>query len=178
MNKAHFNTKIWTDLRQKWLKLDAEGHTLKVDFNIMKDPEDASQDLAMDVAQNIDGEWLVQTVQRQAGEARRLLGLEGLEPGQLIMLARQLISSLADEGTDELHLFLKRISPETSEIHGHVVSLTGEKIGLRTNYQHYYVLNELLEQTARARQKQYSELRVHRSKADSGKIFFEVVPIQ
>lgn len=176
MNNANFDTEIWTDLREKWLKLDAEGHTLKVDFNILKDPEDASQALAMDVAQNIDGEWLVQTVQRQTGEARRLLGLEGLEPGQLIALARQLVNSLTEQGTDELHLFLKRIAPESSEIHAYVVSKTGERISLRTNYQHYYVLNELLEQTAHVRQKQYSAMQVHRSSGEQGKVSFEIVP--
>lgn len=176
MNKTQFNTEIWTALREKWLKLDAEGHAVKINFNILKDPNAASEDLAIDVAQNINGEWLVQTVQRQTGEARRLLGIEGLEPIQLIALARQLINSLTDQETDELHLFLKRISPESSEIHGHVMSKTGEKISLRTNYQHYYVLNELLEQTAQARQKQYSELQVHRSRAAQGKISFQIIP--
>ena len=47
-----------------------------------------------------------------------------------------------------MHLFLKWVSPASAEVHGYVLSKNGEKISLRTNYQHYYVLNEILEQTS------------------------------
>ena len=178
MDTQQYNTELWTALREKWVQLDAEGHKIKVDFNILKDPQDEKKDLAIDVAQNIDGEWVVQTVQQQPREAYPVLGIEGLGTAELLALARGLVGSLTETipGTEaeETHLVMKRIAPESAEISGYVVSKTGEKVSLRTNYQHYYVLNEILEQTSYSRQKRYSELQVHRNQGDE--ITFRVVP--
>lgn len=177
------NTEIWTALRQKWARLDAEGHNVKVEFNILKDPKDETKDLAIDVSQNIDGEWVVQTVQRQAQEAYPVIGIEGLVLDELINLAGQVVNSVTQPITgqatydDEMHLFMKRISPETSEIYGHVISKTGEKVGIRTNCQHYYVLNEILEQTSTIRQEEYAGLEVHRNRGDDGRIFFHFISV-
>jgi len=182
MNNPGLKEEIWTDLRQKWAGLVDEGHTVKVEFNILKDPKDETRDLAIDVAQNIDGEWVVQTVQRQARGAYAVIGIGGLGLDQLITLAGQVVNSVTEpvtgQGTydDEMHLFMKRNSPETSEIYGHIISKTGEKVGVRANYQHYYVLNEILEQTSKIMKEEYSEIQLHRNKDDFGRLYFRFIP--
>jgi hypothetical protein len=182
MNNPGLKEEIWTDLRQKWAGLVDEGHTVKVEFNILKDPKDENRDLAIDVAQYIDGEWVVQTVQRQAREAYAVIGIEGLMLDQLINLAGHVVDSITEPITsretydDEMHLFMKHISPETSEIYGYVISETGEKIGVRPNYQHYYVINEILEQISKIMKEKYREIQLHRSKEDYGGLYFRFVP--
>ena len=182
MNNPGLKEEIWTDLRQKWAGLVAKGHTVKVEFNILKDPKDETRDLAIDVAQNIDGEWVVQTVQRQARGAYAVIGIEGLMLDQLINLAGHVVGFVTEPITgretydDEIHLFMKSISTETSEVYGHVISKTGKKMGVRANYQHYYVLNEILEQTSKIMKEEYSEIQLHRNKDDFGRLYFRFVP--
>ena len=177
MNEPEMNKEVWIALRQKWAALDAGGHTVKVEFNILKDPQDPARDLAIDVAQKIDGEWVVQTVQRQPGEAYPVLGIEGLGLEQLADVAGQAVTSVSEPVTgqktfaEELHLLMKRISPESAEISGHIISKTGEKIGVRANYQHYYVLNAVLERMSLITREEYSGLELHRDKGD-GRVYF------
>src|SRR4030066_2115819 len=95
-NLQQLDMEIWTTLRQKWATLSAEGHTVKVEFNILKDPKDETRDLAIDVAQYIDGEWVVQTVQRQAQEAYAVMGIEGLMLDQLINLAGHVVGFVTE----------------------------------------------------------------------------------
>ncbi len=181
MNNPGLKEEVWTALHQKWATLVDQGHTLKVEFKILKDPHDEAKALAIDVAQNVDGEWVVQTVQRQVQEAYPAIGIEGLGLDRLINLASDVVDSVTKPITgretydDEMHLFMKRISPESSEIYGHIISKAGEKVGVRSNYQHYYVLNEILEQIAKIMREEYSELQVHRDKDDYGKIYFRFV---
>jgi len=77
---------------------------------------------------------------------------------------------------DEMHLFMKRISPAISEMHGHVISKNGEKLNIRTNYKHYYVINEILEQISKIMGEEYAEIQLHRNKDDHGRIYFQFVP--
>jgi hypothetical protein len=180
MNNPGIKEEIWLALRKKWDGLVADGHKLKVEFNILTGPADP-QTLAIDVAQNIDGEWFVQTVQRQVKEAHQMLGIEGMELDQLINLTDRVVDSVTEPITgrktydDEMHIFMKRISPETSEIHGHVISKKGEKIGIRASYRHYYVINEILEQISRIMKEEYTEIQLHRNKDDNGRIYYRFV---
>jgi len=182
VNNPGLTEEIWNTLRQKWATLVAEGHTVKVEFNILYDPANASKAFAIDVAQNIDGEWVVQTVQRQMQEAYPVLEIDGKGLDQLVNIAAHVVNSVtepiakqeADDG--EMHIFMKRISPETSEVYGLVISKTGEKIGIRTNYQHYYVINEIMEQISKIMKEEYAEIQLHRNKDDLGRIYFRFVP--
>jgi len=182
MNNPGLNEELWNALRKKWAALVAEGHTLKIEFNILNDPANASKALAIDVAQNIDGEWVVQTVQRQMQEAYTLLEIDGKGLDQLVSIAAHVVNSVTEpitkqEADDaEIHIIMKRISPETSEIHGHVISKTGEKIGIRANYRHYYVINEISEQISKIMKEEYTEIQLHRNKDDLGRIYFRFVP--
>ena len=113
------------------------------------------------MAQNINGEWVVQTVQFQAREAYPVIGIEGLSLDQLVNLAAHVMNSVTvpitgeETNDDEMQLVMKYISPETGEMYGHVTSKAGERIGIRTNYQHYYVINEILEQKSKIMKKEY-----------------------
>ena len=181
MNNPGIKDEIWLALRRKWDRLVAEGHTLKVEFNILTDPKDESRAFAIDVAQNIDGEWVVQTVQRQVQEAYPVIGIEGAGLNQMFYLADRAVNSVTEPTTgretyeDEMHIFMRRISPESSEIHGHVVSKTGEKVGIRASYRHYYVINEILEQIAKIMKEEYTEIQLHRNKDDAGRIYYRFV---
>ena len=179
MNNPHINTEIWTELRKKWASLE---NISKVEFNVLRDPEDLSRELAIDVAQNINGEWVVQTVQFQAREAYPVIGIEGLSLDQLVNLAAHVMNSVTvpitgeETNNDEMHFVMKYISPETGEMYGHVISKAGERIGIRANYQHYYVINEILEQKSKIMKKEYSEVHIHRKKNDSDRLHFQFIP--
>ncbi len=77
---------------------------------------------------------------------------------------------------DEMQLVMKYISPETGEMYGHVTSKAGERIGIRANYQHYYVINEILEQKSKIMKKEYSEVHIHRKKNDLDRLHFQFIP--
>jgi len=181
MDNPGLKEETWLALRRKWDRLVTEGHTLKVEFNILTDSKDESKALAIDVAQNIDGEWHVQTVQRQVQEAYPVVGIEGTGLNKLIYLAERAVNSvtkpITGQGTydDEMHIFMKHVSPETSEIHGYIISKTGEKIGICSTYQHYYVINEILEQISKIMKEEYAEIQLHRDKDDHGRIYFRFV---
>lgn len=183
MDDPGIKEEIWLALRQKWDRLVAEGHAVKVEFNILTDPQDEATALAIDVAQNIDGEWIVQTVQKQVQEGYSVVGIEGMVLDQLLSLAKEIVASVTipitgcETHDEELHLFMKRISSETSEIHGYVITKNGEKIGVRTNYRHYYVINEILEQTSKAMKEEYAEIQLHRDKEDPGRIYYRFVQV-
>lgn len=182
MNNPGIREDVWSDLRQKWDALLSEGHQVKVEFKIIRDPEDKSRTLAIDVAQNIDNDWYVQTVQHKAGEAYQAVGIEGFTLNPLLYTVGEVVNSLTEPITghatfdDEMHVFMKRISPENAEISGHIISESGEKIGIRANYRHYYVINALLEEVSRIMKEEYSEIQLHRQKDDNGRIYFRFVP--
>ena len=181
MNNPGIRDEIWSALREKWAALDKDGHVLRVDFNILKAHEADAEVLAIDVAQNIDGAWHVQTVQHKAREGYASMGIDGLGLDSLIYITSQAVNSVTEpvigkkSFDDEMHLFMKRISLDSSEITGYVVSAKGEKISVRANYHHYYLMNEILEQITGILKEQYSEIQLHRNKNDYGRIYFGFV---
>ncbi len=80
MNNPGIKEEVWYALNQKWKRLTNDGHIVKVEFNILVNPIE-NEALAIDVAQNIDNEWIVQTVQRQAGEAYPFLKIKDARTG-------------------------------------------------------------------------------------------------
>lgn len=181
MDNPGIKEDVWSALRQKWATLVSDGHKVEVEFKLIKHPEDKSRTLAIDVAQNIDNEWHVQTVQHKAREAYGTVGIEGFTLNALLYTAEQVVNSLTEpitgHGTvdDEMHVFMKRISPESAEIYGHVISKSGETIGVRADYRHYYVINALLEEVSKVMKEEYSEIQLHRQKDDYGRIYFRFV---
>lgn len=111
MNNPGIKEDIWIVLNQKWDQLTSEGHTVKVEFKILQS-SDRSKTLAIDVAQNIDGEWVVQTDQHQAQEAYPAIGIEGFGLDQLINTASRVVNSVTEPITghktyDEMHIYMK-----------------------------------------------------------------------
>ena len=166
-NNPGLQDEIWTALREKWTPRDAEGHTIKVDFQLLNDPANATNVLAIDVAQKVDGEWVVQT-----GAAPTQRGLwpaadRRAEPGAIDsnLPHRRSIPSLGSGWRGGVQRgsasFPEMDFPGEREVHGYVLSKSGEKIILRTNYQHYYVLNEILEQTSQLHGERYSGLEAY-----------------
>ena len=180
MNNPGIKEDMWTILNQKWGRLISEGHTVNVEFKLLQGP-DQSKTLAIDVVQNIDGEWVVQTVQHQAQEAYPAIGIEGFGLDQLINIASRVVDSVTEPITghktydDEMHIYMKRISPETSELYGHIISEKGERIAIRSDYRHYYVINEMLEQISKIMREEYAEIQLHRNKDDQGRIYYRFV---
>ena len=79
MNNPGIDLEIWKQLREKWARLDARGDRIKVDFNLLADPQDEKNILAIDVIQHInDREIVVETVQHIPGEAYGVLGIAEL----------------------------------------------------------------------------------------------------
>jgi hypothetical protein len=183
MNNPGLKEEIWHALNQKWKRLVNDGHVVKVEFNILLNPIE-NEPLAIDVVQSIDHEWIVQTVQRQAGEAYQFLKIDNIGLDQLLGMLKQAVNSVSDPVTnhktkvnEEMHIYMKRISPETSEVYGHVIVNNGEKIAIRTNYQHYYLLEAMLERTTNIMREDYSEIQLHRSRDNYGNVNYKFVPV-
>jgi hypothetical protein len=181
MNNPGVQEEIWIALRQKWSTLVAEGHSVEVKINVIKDPQNEAKALAIDVVQKIDNEWYVQTVQSKIQEAYSAIGIEGVRLNQLIDIASRVIDSVTkpvigcETFDDEMHIFMRHISPMTSELHGYVISKIGERIEVRTNYQHYYVINEILNQISEIMNEEYTEIQLHRNKDDDGRIYIKFI---
>ncbi len=78
MNNPGMDFEIWEQLRKKWIDLDAKGHELKIDFQLIADPIEEHNILAIDVIQYIDGKPVTETVQHNLDEVYGALGI-GLE---------------------------------------------------------------------------------------------------
>ena len=147
MNNPGMDFEIWKQLRQKWTDLDAAGHKLKVDFQLVSHPKEKDNILAIDVVQHIDGKPVTETVQRRAGEAYAVLGIAGLTMEQLVEVYKGMIKQLHSEAKLEdidVTVTMKPTSPTSGELSGLlVVPDAPVQSPVLLNYQHYYVLNAL-----------------------------------
>src|SRR5688572_19047381 len=78
MNNPGIDLAIWKRLRKRWTELEKAGYKLKVDFHLLADVDDENNILAIDVIQNVDSEVIIETVERNSGEADTMLGIAGL----------------------------------------------------------------------------------------------------
>jgi hypothetical protein len=163
MNNPGMDFEIFKQLRQKWTDLDAQGHTLKVDFQLVAHPTEKDNILAIDVVQHIDGKPVTETVQRKAGEAYAVLGIAGLSMEQLVDVYKGMLKELhsqADLGDISLTVTMKPTSPTSGEVSG-LLAMPGapEQSPVPVNYQHYYVLNALRDRMIETRGECWSEVR-------------------
>jgi hypothetical protein len=121
-------------------------------------------------------------VLNQADKVKQLIEIEGKLLDDLMPMMNRLVTTVTKPITgwetydsDELHLFMRRISPEIGEMHGYVINSKGEKIGVRTNYRHYCVANEILEQVSRITHEEYAEIHLYREKDDLGRVCYRFV---
>ena len=147
MNNPGIDLERWAQLRAKWTELDAQGHTIKVDFQLVAHPQDQKDILSIDVVQHIDGEPVTETVQRRAGEAYAVLGIAGSSTEQLVGVYKEMLKQLQGAaGRREMDLVVS-MSP-TSAASGEVRAYlqqpgAAERAPLQVDYRHYYVLNAL-----------------------------------
>jgi hypothetical protein len=147
MNNPGMDFEIWKQLKKKWTDLDAKGHRLKIDFQLIAHPKEEDNVLAIDVVQHIDGKPVTETVQRTVGEAYAPLGIAGLSLERLVEVYKGMMQELRSQSE------LKDIAVTVTMVP--TSSTSGELRGLlevpdapvqspvQVNYQHYYVLNAL-----------------------------------
>ena len=149
MNNPGMDFEIWKQLRKKWTDLDAAGHKIKVDFNLIADPNDEKNILVIDVIQQIDDKPVTETVQRKAGEAYATLGIDGLSMERLVQVFKGMMKQLykqAQYKDMELSVSMAPTSPTSGEVQG-VLAMSDAPVQsyLPVNYRYYYVLNALRE---------------------------------
>ena len=170
MNNPGIDLDVWKQLREKWTDLDASGRQLKIEFKLIADPDDKNKVLVIDVIQHIDGEPVTETVQRSAGEAYAILGIEGLSMEQLIKTYKELIGELqrqANQGDADVVVTMSPTSPTSGEVRGSVLRTDlPTNSNVLVNYRHYYVLNALRDKMIEILGQSWSQVKaVYRERA-------------
>jgi hypothetical protein len=162
MNNPGIDLEIWKQLNKKWTDLDSRGHKVKVEFRLISDPKDEHNILAIDVVQTIDDEIVVETVQRNVGEAYATLGIDELSSEQLELAFKDLAHPLWLEAKEKdaiLIVTMTPTSPASGEIRGVLErSNSVVKCNVAVNYQHYYALNALREKMFERTGKSWSKV--------------------
>lgn len=149
MKNPGVDLKVWKQLKEKWSTLDANGHSLKIEFKLLTNDSEKDKTLAIDVVQTIDNEIIVETVQRRKGEAYAVLGIAGLSIERLKDVYKEMMAQLHSRSGQPQRDLVITMSP-TSETSGEVTGYLQSrdepvKQPVLTNYKHYYVLNALHE---------------------------------
>lgn len=115
----------------------------------MSDADDKTRILLIDVIQSIDGQIVVETVQKNEGEAYASLRIEGLPIEQLVQNYRK-IAELTLRQTEQrnaaLVVTMSPSSPTSGELQAVVEKQnSGMTNSVQVNYRHYYLLNALRE---------------------------------
>src|SRR5687768_14363600 len=163
MNNPGMDFEIWKGLRKKWTELDARGHKVKVDIQMIAHPSEKEDVLAIDVVQHIDGKPVTETVQRQAGEAYAALGIAGLSMEHLVEVYKEMLGQLCSLSKVRNIDVIVTMSP-TSETSGELTGLlvvpdAPAQSPVQVNYQHYYVLNALRDRMSEMLGERWSQVR-------------------
>jgi hypothetical protein len=147
MNNPGIDLERWKQLRAKWTELDSQGHTIRVDFQLVAHPQNRKEILSIDVIQHIDGQPVTETVQRRAGEAYAALGIAGSSMEQLVGAYKEMLKQLhGGAGGREMDLVvtMSPTSAASGEVRAHLEKPGApEQTCLQVDYRHYYVLNAL-----------------------------------
>lgn len=147
MNNPGIDLAIWERLRKKWAALQSAGHTLKIDFHLIADPEDENNILAIDVIQNVDDDVFTETVQRNAEGAYMALGIAGFSMERLVEVYKEIMGQLyrqAKMHEADLTVTMSTSSHLSGQVRGYIEDPNSNtKSSLPINYQHYYILNAL-----------------------------------
>ena len=144
---------IWKQLRKKWTDLDAAGHKIKVDFNLIADPNDEKNIMIIDVIQHIDDKPVTETVQRKAGEADASLGIDGLSMERLVQVFKGMMKQLYQQAQYkdmELSVSMSPTSSTSGEVQAVLAMDAPVQSYLLVNYRYYYVLSALREKMIEA----------------------------
>jgi hypothetical protein len=147
MNNPGIDLTIWEQLKQKWDKLDREGHSLKIEFKLIVDENDEDKALAIDVIQKIDDDVVTETVQHVPGEAYEALGIADLSLERLVEVYKEKLHKLHNESNMPyayLIVTMTPSSPSSGETKGYLEKRKkNQKFSISVNYQHYYLLNAI-----------------------------------
>jgi hypothetical protein len=145
MNNPGMDLEIWKNLRKKWADLESSDHKVSVEFQLLSDPNVKNNIFAIDVVQKIDDGVVVETVQRNAGEAYTALGIDRLSAEQLEETYVDIASSLHEQGAT-LTVTMSPTSSTSGELRGVLEKYDPDvKSSIPVNYHHYYILNALRE---------------------------------
>jgi hypothetical protein len=163
MNNPGMDLEIWKQLREKWADLDAKGHMLKIDFQLIEHPMEEHDILAIDVVQYIDGKPVTETVQRCAREAYALLGIEDLSIEQLTEVFKEMMSQLRSQSNlnhVDVIVTMTVTSPISGELQGlFEVPDAPVQSNVLLNHRHYYVLSALRDKMIELRDERWSKVR-------------------
>lgn len=155
--------KIWQQLRSKWTELDSKGHKLKIDFQLIAHPVKKNEVLAIDVIQHIDGKPVTETVQREAGEAYPILGIDKLSQESLTEVFKGMMGQLrsqSEPGDVDLVVIMSPTSSTSGQMKGYlVVPDAPVQTPVLLNFQHYYVLSALRDKMMESSGKQWQQVR-------------------
>ena len=147
MNNPGMDFEIWKQLRAKWTELDAQGHKIKVDFQLVGHPTEKNNVLAIDVIQHIDGKPVTETVQRTEGEAYAILGIAEFSMERLVEVYKGMLKQLHSQAQSrniELTVTMTPTSPTSGELTGLLeVPDAPVQSPVQLNYQHYYLLKAM-----------------------------------
>jgi hypothetical protein len=147
MNNPGIDLAIWKRLRKRWTELEKAGHKLKIDFQLFADVDDENNILAIDVIQNIDSEVIIETVERNSGEADTMLGIAGLSAERLIEVYKGMMRRLHQQIKQEDMDLIVTMSPTSltsGEVRGYLQKSNSDAgNSVPVNYQHYYILKAL-----------------------------------
>jgi hypothetical protein len=149
MNNPGINLEIWERLRKKWAELEAFGHKLKINFQLLSDANDEKNILAIDVIQNVNNEIIIETVQRNAGEAYAALGIAELSMEQLVEVYKKVLKQLhhkSEQRDMDLIVTMTPSSVTSGEIKGYFKKPDSDlENSVLVDYRHYYILNAIRE---------------------------------
>jgi hypothetical protein len=140
---------LWERLRKKWAELEASGNKLKINFQLISDANDEKNILAIDVIQNVNNEIIIETVQRNAGEAYTPLGIAGLSIEGLVEVYKKVLEQLhrqSEQRDMDLIVTMTPSSIISGEIKGYFKKPDADlENSVLVDYRHYYILNAIRE---------------------------------
>lgn len=176
MKNPGIDLEIWKRLRKKWADLNVNGHKVSVRFDLITHPDDNKNILAIDVIQTIDNELVIETIQRDTGEAYAVLGINGLSRERLEKVYEDIVLSLFLQTTQRdttMTVNMSPTSPTSGELRGFLEKHNSDsKESVQLNYQHYYILNALREKMIEQLGENWDEVKVV-CRADHVEFYFD-----
>ena len=169
-NNPGIDESMWKALNQKWSNLVTNEHNLEIDFRLITDPSDSSFVLAVDIQQKIDGNWTVQTVQRERNEASRILGIHDMSLDELINVFKKRLKEYKHHLPQaEIVTFAQFHGEKTGETRKIEISQeNNEEYSVQTSYADYYILSAIGEKIAELTGDIVSEIQVVKNFPTSG----------
>ncbi len=163
MNNPGMDFEIWEQLRKKWIDLDAKGHELKIDFQLIADPIEEHNILAIDVIQYIDGKPVTETVQHNLDEVYGALGIANLSVDDLKDKYKEMLHQLRMQSKlrdIDVVVTMTLTSPTSGEVICRLeVPDAPVQSSVLVNYQHYYVLNAIRDRMTEMLGKSWKQVR-------------------